>query len=55
MQPQRVQAPLVPVSARQHTMPCLQAQEYTNLSRGLAKTELERPAIAVCHSHPDCW
>lgn len=33
-----------------------QAQEYTNLSRGrLNRTELERPAIAVCHSFPDCW
>jgi hypothetical protein len=34
----------------------LQDQEYNHLSRGrLAQPELERPAIAVCHSFPDCW
>lgn len=38
------------------TVLTLQDQEYSNLSRGrLNATELDRPAIAVCHSFPDCW
>lgn len=45
----------VETSLDEATRQLLQAQEYTNLSRRLPKPELERPAIAVCHSHPDCW
>jgi len=33
-----------------------QDQEYNSLAKGrLPKAELDRPAIAVCHSFPDCW
>ncbi|GBF99949.1 hypothetical protein Rsub_12642 [Raphidocelis subcapitata] len=34
----------------------LERQEYAHLARGgLPEFELTRPAIAVCHSFPDCW
>jgi hypothetical protein len=34
----------------------LQEQEYNSLIRGrLPEQELQRPAIAVCHTFPDCY
>jgi hypothetical protein len=34
----------------------LQDQEYNSLVRGrLPQHELQRPAIAVCHTFPDCY
>ena len=36
--------------------PHSQAQEYNALARGkLPQHELDRPAVAICHSFPDCW
>jgi hypothetical protein len=35
---------------------CSQDQEYNRLSRDvLQAVDLNRPALAVCHTFPDCW
>ncbi|KAI8475933.1 MAG: hypothetical protein J3K34DRAFT_517089 [Monoraphidium minutum] len=34
----------------------LERQEYARLSKGaLPERELQRPAIAICHTFPECW
>ncbi len=34
----------------------LKAQEHNNLKKaGMPEEELDRPAIVICHSFPECW
>ncbi|KAF6262613.1 hypothetical protein COO60DRAFT_599783 [Scenedesmus sp. NREL 46B-D3] len=43
-------------SLQQETLQLLQDQEYNSLIRGrLPQRELQRPAIAICHTFPDCY
>ncbi|WIA22210.1 hypothetical protein OEZ85_004541 [Tetradesmus obliquus] len=43
-------------SLDKETLQLLQEQEYNSLIRGrLPQAELQRPAIAVCHTFPDCY